>query len=123
MLHGLRRWAKITDSLLLPPLLLHEVIHVERERSPKAFRLRADRVRVAARRTTLRCIQKSRGPPDGRVYSERRVLSASLYLPCVAHALAQCAHRVTTKHALLRQENPKSAWYVLVLYLQKREQC
>lgn len=31
MLHGLRRWAKITDSLLLPPLLLHEVIHVERE--------------------------------------------------------------------------------------------
>lgn len=31
MLQGLRRWAKITDSLLLPPLPLHEVIHVERE--------------------------------------------------------------------------------------------
>lgn len=62
-------------------------------------------------------------PPDGHVYSEQRVLMVLLYLPCVAHRLRQCVHKVTTKHTLLLQENPKSAWYVLVLYLLKREQC
>lgn len=52
MLHGLRRWVKITDSLLSSPplLLLHEVIHVERESAlRKASWLGADRVPVTAR--------------------------------------------------------------------------
>lgn len=72
MLHGLRRWVKITDSLLLPPLLLHEVIHVERESA-----LRRPFGSVLTGRESL----PSQGsqmctkvPPDGHVYSERGVL-------------------------------------------------
>lgn len=72
MLHGFRRWVKITDSLLLPPLLLHEVIHVERE---SALRRPFGSVLTGCESLHAQASQMyTKVPPDGHVYSEWRVL-------------------------------------------------
>lgn len=92
MLHGLRRWVKITDSLLLPPLLLHEVIHVERESAlRRPFGSALTECESLPAHGSQMC---TKVPSDGHVYSEQESFR-SCYTCCLVWRTD--SHNVCTK--------------------------